>query len=204
VAEVTFGHGQDIANLIVVKAGRGIGAGIVLDRRPFYGDDSGAGEIGHIVVEPGGRPCRCGNRGCLETLASTRSLVQRAQALWDEPAGSGLRRLVTSPEAITTGVLVQAVELGDEAIRALVTEAGSRLGQVITHLAAGLNIHHIVIAGSMARFGAALIQPIQAQVSSHSLRTLAEHTRVEASELGQDVVILGAAALLLSQELQLS
>lgn len=204
LAELTFGHGKDLANLIMVKAGRGIGAGIVLDRGPFYGDDSGAGEIGHIVVDPGGSLCRCGNRGCLETLASTRSLVQRAQAMWKNGHSSGLRRLVTSPDEITTGVLVQAVEAGDEPVLAMVAEAGSSLGQVITPLVAGLNIHHVVIAGSMARFGDALIRPIEEHLRSHSLRTLAEKTHVEASQLGQDIVILGAAALLLSQELQLS
>jgi glucokinase-like ROK family protein len=204
LAELTFGQARDIANLIMVKVGRGIGAGIVLDRRPFYGDDSGAGEIGHIVVEPGGGLCRCGNRGCLETVASTRALIQRAQAQWDASRPSPLQRLVTSPEAITTGVLVQAAEAGDEAVRSLVAEAAGHLGQVISHLVGGLNIHHIVIAGSMARFGEILIRPIQAHVSSHTLRPLAESTRVEASQLGQDVVILGAAALLLSQELQLS
>jgi len=204
LAELTFGNGQNIANLIMVKVGRGIGAGIVLDRRPFYGDDSGAGEIGHIVVESGGRLCRCGNRGCLETLASTRSLVQRAQSMWEDTRPSALRNLVASPDDITTGVLVQAVEAGDEAVRAMVAEAGGYLGQVITPLVAGLNIHHVVIAGSMARFGKALIQPIQEHVNSHSLRTLAENAHVEASQLGQDIVILGAAALLLSQELQLS
>ena len=204
LAELTFGNGQNIANLIMVKVGRGIGAGIVLDRRPFYGDDSGAGEIGHIVVESGGRLCRCGNRGCLETLASTRSLVQRAQSMWEDTRPSALRNLVASPDDITTGVLVQAVEAGDEAVRAMVAEAGAYLGQVITPLVAGLNIHHVVIAGSMARFGKALIQPIQEHVNSHSLRTLAENAHVEASQLGQDIVILGAAALLLSQELQLS
>jgi len=204
LAELTFGNGQNIANLIMVKVGRGIGAGIVLDRRPFYGDDSGAGEIGHIVVESGGRLCRCGNRGCLETLASTRSLVQRAQSMWEDTRPSALRNLVASPDDITTGVLVQAVEAGDEAVRAMLAEAGGYLGQVITPLVAGLNIHHVVIAGSMARFGKALIQPIQEHVNSHSLRTLAENAHVEASQLGQDIVILGAAALLLSQELQLS
>jgi len=204
LAELTFGLGKDIANLIVVKVGRGVGAGIVLDRQPHYGDDSGAGEIGHIVVEPGGQVCRCGNRGCLETVASTRALAQRVQAMWPELQGSPVRRLVRSPNEITTGILVQAVQAGDDSVRALVAEAGAHLGQVISHLVGALDIRHVVIAGSMARFGEALIGPIQEHVTSHSLRALAENTHIEASQLGQDIVILGAAALLLSQELQLS
>jgi N-acetylglucosamine repressor len=204
LAELTFGQDKDLSNLIVVKVGRGIGAGIVLDRRPYYGDDSGAGEIGHVVAEPGGRRCRCGNRGCLETVASTRALVQRAQAVWEAKEDSVLRRLAHSPADISTTTLVQALEAGDEDTRAMVAEAGAHLGRAVGHLVGGLNIHRIVIAGSMARFGQALITPIQEHARANVLHTLADNTRVEASLLGQDIVLLGAAALLLSQELGLT
>jgi N-acetylglucosamine repressor len=204
LAELTFGQDKDLSNLIVVKVGRGIGAGIVLDRRPYYGDDSGAGEIGHVVAEPDGRRCRCGNRGCLETVASTRALVQRAQVVWERKEGSILRRLANSPSDISTTTLVQALEAGDEDTRTMVAEAGAHLGRAVGHLVGGLNIHRIVIAGSMARFGQALITPIQEHARANVLHTLADNTRVEASLLGQDIVILGAAALLLSQELGLT
>jgi glucokinase-like ROK family protein len=204
LAELTFGQDKDLSNLIVVKVGRGIGAGIVLDRRPYYGDDSGAGEIGHVVAEPDGRRCRCGNRGCLETVASTRALVQRAQVVWERKEGSILRRLANSPSDINTTTLVQALEAGDEDTRTMVAEAGAHLGRAVGHLVGGLNIHRIVIAGSMARFGQALITPIQEHARANVLHTLADNTRVEASLLGQDIVILGAAALLLSQELGLT
>jgi N-acetylglucosamine repressor len=204
LAELTFGQDKDLSNLIVVKVGRGIGAGIVLDRRPYYGDDSGAGEIGHVVAEPEGRRCRCGNRGCLETVASTRALVQRAQVVWERKEGSILRRLADSPSDINTTTLVQALEAGDEDTRTMVAEAGAHLGRAVGHLVGGLNIHRIVIAGSMARFGQALITPIQEHARANVLHTLADNTRVEASLLGQDIVILGAAALLLSQELGLT
>jgi predicted NBD/HSP70 family sugar kinase len=204
LAEIAFGRGKDLNNLIVVKVGRGIGAGIVIDRRPFYGDDSGAGEIGHVVAQPGGLPCRCGNRGCLETIASTRALVQRAQALWTEGGVSGLRHLASSPEEINTQRLVQALQAGDPIVAAMVAEAGRALGRAVGHLVGGLNFRHVVIAGSMSRFGEAFLQPIQEQVSSGVFPTLAKDIRVEASQLGQDIVILGAAALLLSQELMLA
>ena len=204
LAELSFGHGRDLTNLIVVKVGRGIGAGIIIDRRPYYGDDSGAGEIGHVVAQPGGRECRCGNRGCLETLASTRALTQRAQAVWEREPSSALRRLAATPSEITTRTLLQALAAGDEPVRALVSEAGTTLGQAIGHLVGGLNIRNIVIAGSMARFGATLIDPIQHQLEAGVFPTLAREIRVSASELGQDIVILGAAALLLSHELALA
>jgi predicted NBD/HSP70 family sugar kinase len=86
----------------------------------------------------------------------------------------------------------------------MVAEAGAHLGRAVGHLVGGLNIHRIVIAGSMARFGQALITPIQEHARANVLHTLADNTRVEASLLGQDIVLLGAAALLLSQELGLT
>jgi glucokinase-like ROK family protein len=204
LAEMAFGSGKDQTNLVVIKVGRGIGAGIVIDRKPHYGDDSGAGEIGHIVAQPGGSVCRCGNRGCLETLASTRALVQRAQAAWSADPASPLRRLARTAADLNTQVLVQAVEAGDLGVRALVAEAGVVLGRGACHLVGGLNIRHVVIAGSMARFGETFLGPVREQVNGGVFPTLAGGIRVEASQLGQDIVVLGAAALLLSQELGLS
>ena len=68
-------------NLVVIKAGRGVGAGIVLNGELFYGDSHSAGEIGHVRMVPDGERCRCGNTGCLETLVSTRTLRRRAREI---------------------------------------------------------------------------------------------------------------------------
>lgn len=204
MGELSFGQPKVINNLIVVKAGRGIGAGLVIDRRLYYGDNFGAGEIGHIVTEPGGRPCLCGNRGCLETVASSRALVQRAQEYFEKNPGTPLGQFVTSPAVINTDALVQACAAGDEMVRALVEEAGLHLGRALRHLVGALNVNSVVISGSMAGFGEALIEPIRREATSGILPILSGKAQIEASRLGQDTVILGAAALLLSQELGLS
>ena len=84
LAEYTFGgesHGQRLPNLVTIKVGRGIGAGLVLNGSLFQGDGFGAGEIGHVAVVDDGAACRCGRFGCLETVASSRAIAERAAEL---------------------------------------------------------------------------------------------------------------------------
>jgi glucokinase-like ROK family protein len=204
LAEMAFGCGKELSHLLLVKVGRGIGAGVVINRHIYYGDGFGAGEIGHVVVRPDGDQCRCGNRGCLETLASSRALVRRAQAIYDQQPDTPLRQVAASADELSTGALLKAFEMGDKNIRLLVREASLYLGQVLAVLAGALDINRIVIAGSLSRFGDALTVPIRQQIQQSILPTLDHKVLVEVSQLGQDIVILGAAALLLSQELGLS
>lgn len=204
LAELTFGIGKALSNLVVIKVGRGIGSGIILDRQLHYGDGFGAGEIGHMVVEPGGELCRCGNHGCLETLASSRAIVKRIRTIAESNPRSLIHRFAPTPAAINTNVVLQAFDAGDEAVQAVIEEAGCYLGKAVAYLESVLNIQQIVITGSMARFGQALIEPIKQQVNEGVLPALTNETRIEISDLGQDIVILGAAALLLSHEMGLS
>jgi N-acetylglucosamine repressor len=200
LAEYTFDNPEKMANLALIKAGRGIGAGIVLNGKLFYGDNSGAGEIGHVQIVENGELCRCGNYGCLETAVSTQAIVRKAKSIAAIDHLSVLNRLVAQPEQITTETVLQAFEAGDPAIQALIDETGCNLGIAVSHLVGGLNINQIVIAGSLARFGDRLTQSILAKVSQRSLPALAKDTKIITSSLGKDVVILGAASLLLSHE----
>lgn len=203
LAEYTFGDNKKASNLIVVKVGRGIGSGIVLNGQLYYGDGFGAGEIGHVAVVDGGERCLCGHFGCLETATSSRAIIKRARDIAQGDPGSTLHRFASTPEAINTDVVLQAFEAGDEALRPVIVEAGRYLGLAVANLVGALNIHRVVIAGSLARFGKTLLEPIRQEVSQCSLATLASETRIETSRLGSDIVILGAAALLLTQELGL-
>ncbi len=200
LAEYTFDNPHKLANLALIKAGRGIGAGIVLNGRLFYGDNSGAGEIGHVQIADQGERCRCGNFGCLETVASTQAIERKAKAIARTTPESPLNRLVKNPDAITIETVLQAFDAGDPAILTLINHTGCQIGVAVAHLVGGLNINQIVIAGSLARFGSRLTEAIQAEVRQRSLPALANETRIVTSSLGKDVVILGAASLLLSHE----
>jgi N-acetylglucosamine repressor len=187
---------------VVIKIGQGIGAGIVLEGRLFQGEGSSAGEIGHLVVVEEGHPCRCGNRGCLETVASEQAILQRAAALARTVPGSSLSQL--APEAITLARVHQAQENGDEVARQVVAEAGHYLGIAVACLVSTLNVRQILLAGNVTHLGTPLLEVIQQEASRYALGTLAQSTQVAFGRFGLDVVIWGASALLLTRELKLS
>jgi N-acetylglucosamine repressor len=203
LAEYTFGKGQNNSNLIVVKVGRGIGAGILINGQLHYGDGFGAGEIGHVKVVEDGELCRCGNFGCLETIVSSRAIVKQAQAIAQNNPDTSLHRFAATPEDINTDIVLQAFETGDTTLKPVIADVGKYLGMAVANLVGVLNVQHIVIAGSVARFGPALLEPVDQEMRLRSLATLANETEVSISNLGSDIVILGAAALLLTNELGL-
>jgi predicted NBD/HSP70 family sugar kinase len=182
MGEYFFGSPHSSGNLVVIKCEQGLGAGIVLEGRLLHGDASGAGEIGHLVLARHGRQCRCGNRGCLETLASSSAVIAAAGAA--DFAG-----------------LLDAYRAGSTPAREAVTEAGRALGKAIAMLVSTLNVRDIVIAGHLTRLGEPLLQLIRAEVAQRCLGVLARETEVRFSAIGADLTVLGAAAVLLHQEL---
>ena len=91
LGESWFGVTSDIANFIILNISNGIGAGIIINNKPYYGVDFSAGEIGHIVVEPDGDKCNCGNYGCLETVASNNNITKKAIKLIKQGVNSSLK-----------------------------------------------------------------------------------------------------------------
>lgn len=201
LGEYTFGPDRGVKNLVVVKVGRGISAGIVLNGRLHYGDGSGAGEIGHVRVVENGKLCLCGNTGCLETIASSRAIIERAKQIFANDPQSALHNYARMEVEVTTDVILQAFLEGDAKIFQIIEEVGHHLGYAVANLIGVLNIQNLIIAGSLARFGQPLIDVINKEMRRSAMATLADETNVHVSELGQDVVMLGAASLLLSNEL---
>ena len=202
LGEFTFGQHDGVENLAVLKVGRGVGAGIILAGDLYFGDGYGAGEIGHFKMVAEGDPCRCGHFGCLETISSTRAIVRQARIAASSPASS-LHRFATAPAEITTDVVLDAFKAGDAALAEIIANAGRHLGFAVAGLVSVLNIETVVVAGSAARFGSVLLEPLRQEMQRRSLPQLAQNTHVVASALGADIVILGAAALLLHNELGL-
>lgn len=203
LGEYIFGNSQKTSNLIVLKVGRGTSAGIVLNGQLHYGDGFGAGEIGHVTVVDNGERCLCGNYGCLETVASSRAIIKRARAIAESDPHSKLHQFAATPHEITTDIVLQAFQAGDPALRQVITEVGCYLGIAVANLVGILNIERILIGGSIARFGEPLLEPIRQVMRQRSLSALANETYIGLSSLGQDSVIQGAGALLLSQALGL-
>lgn len=201
LGEFTFGESENSKNMIVIKIGRGIGAGIIINGKLYYGDNFGAGEIGHMVVADNGERCRCGNYGCLETIVSSRAIIKNAQILFTKDPSSQLHQYVSSPDQINVEVVNKAYLSGDKAIQLLIDEVGKYLGKAISNLVSTLNIQHIIIAGDFICLSPVFSEKVRQEVKKRTLPALANETHIEVTCLGEDIVTLGAAALILQNEL---
>lgn len=194
LAEYTFGHHPGVSNLVVVKIGVGVSSGIIINGQLFHGDGSGAGEIGHVRVEENGVQCRCGNYGCLETVVSSPALLRQIKNL---PQTA----FPTLTDNLTLEEIVAAADM--PAVQNIIRKMGDYLGQVLAAMVGTLNIHQFVIGGTVAQLGDALLQPTRRAMDEHAPPFLIGDTKLAISKLGQDIVVLGASALVLANELGL-
>lgn len=189
IGEYVYGEHEPDGNLVVVNVKHGIGAGILINGRLFQGDGGGAGEIGHVVVQENGAQCRCGKRGCLETVASAQAVARRVQT----ETGQGA----------TLDEIRAAFEAGDAQVRAAVLDAGHYLGTSLASLIGTLNIQKIVLTGDMTRFGDAWLDSVNRAMQEAALTRMAEGTQLEIGKLDYRGCILGASALLLLDDYSL-
>lgn len=194
IGENTYAKGsRKDENLILINVHHGIGAGLIINGEIFHGDDGFAGEIGHVVAVPeGGEICRCGKRGCLETVASAGALIRQAKELAREHPGCGLPHDMGQ---INLRCIEEAFRAGNLLVRDLVLRTAEYTGIAISHAVGLLNIQRVVLKGDMTRFGDAWLDRIRAVMTDYSLAWPLEKTRVDVGQLGEDAVILGAAAV---------
>lgn len=185
IGEFVYGGHTPDGNLIVITVKHGLGAGVLINGQLFQGDGGGAGEIGHIVVQENGLPCRCGRQGCLETVASAQAVTQRAQ------------RLDGSPEPLSIETLEARFIAGDPLTRQVVLEAGNALGKAIGGLVGALNIHKIVVTGELTRFGEPWLEAVTQAMRENALGRMTQETSIEIGKLDYRACILGASAFLL-------
>jgi predicted NBD/HSP70 family sugar kinase len=190
-------------NLVAIKIGQGIGAGIVLGGEPFYGDGFGAGEIGHTSVVDDGGACHCGRFGCLETVASSRAIVAGATEIAAAAPDGFLGRRLAGAGVLALEDIVEGIEAGDEDCRRIAAAAGRWIGRAVGTLTGTLDIHHVVLLGSVTHLGAPWLDAVRDEAMRHALGLLARNVRIEIGGRAEDVVLLGASALLLSRELGL-
>jgi glucokinase-like ROK family protein len=185
LAEAAFGAGRDAGDLIYLKVSSGIGAGLILNGRLYRGSAGLAGELGHVLVDPDGIVCRCGNRGCLETVAATGALVDL------------LRR--SHGEDLTTEAMLEAARGGDLGCRRVIHDAGRALGQVVATLLNVLNPELLVVGGDLAGAGDLLLDGVRESVGRAALPEAARRAEVVAGVLGDRAQVLGALALVVSE-----
>jgi predicted NBD/HSP70 family sugar kinase len=185
LAEVTLGAGRNARFAAYVQIGSGVGAGMVVDGLPYRGARGTAGEIGHVVVNEQGLLCRCGNRGCLETLASTQALVELVRA--------------SRGEEITVREMIDAALDGDAGCRRAITDAGQAVGGAVATLINLFGPEMVVIGGTLGEAGDLLLEPLREAVMRDAMPAAAAGLKIVAGELGERANVLGALSLVLMQ-----
>jgi glucokinase-like ROK family protein len=196
LAERWWGAGKDVDDFAYVKLGTGIGSGFFIGGKLYRGARGLAGEMGHLVVDPGGEPCVCGLRGCLATFIGTAALVKRARALVPSHPGTGLRG-----KSVGVRELVDAALAGDALARQVVREAAESLGVAVAELLNLLNPSAVIVGGGLSRVGDLLLEPLRRTVRGRTLVTSADAARIVTGALGDRAVALGASTLLLDRAL---
>jgi glucokinase len=175
-------HQPDVDDLVFIKVGTGIGAGLISGGRLQRGAQGTAGDLGHVAVaRAAGVPCRCGNLGCLEAVAAGPAIA------------AGLR--AAGIEVVGGHDVVELVRRGDLRAVQAVRQAGRDLGEVLATLVNIVNPSAIVVGGAVAAAGESLLAGIREVVYQRSLPLATQHLRITTSQAGERAGIIGAAAL---------
>ncbi len=198
LGEIHEGNGKGIENLIFVKIGTGIGAGIICNGEIYRGASGCAGDIGHISVSKTGPMCHCGNKGCLESLASGPAISERA--LIAAQAGKSpilMKRYVANDNQLTAEDIGHAAREGDQLSIEIIREGGQMVGDVLASLVNFYNPEMIVIGGGVSNLGNLLLSSIRQAVLYRSLPLATRNLDIVFSGIGPDAGVIGAVNLAL-------
>lgn len=199
LAERDKGAAAGERDFLFIKAGSGIGAGIVVDGRIYRGAKGAAGDIGHISVGDNETLCHCGNRGCLEAIAGGRALESLAQAAAKSGASRYLAARLAAKEEITTEILARGAAMGDEECLRLLISAGKCLGDVLAKLVNFFNPSLIVVGGGLSNLGERYIASIRESIYRRSTPLATSELVIKRSTLMDRAGVMGAAILVLDE-----
>jgi predicted NBD/HSP70 family sugar kinase len=184
IGEWLYGAGQRIDDLVYIRLSAGIGAGIISGGRLLRGDGGMAGEIGHVTAARDGLFCRCGNRGCLETVASPPALADLLTRSWGR--------------AVDPAELPGLFAEGHRAVHTAVHEVGEAVGRVLAAAVTLLDPQLVIIGGDLGWAGQFLVDSVSTAIDRYAMPTRRRKIRVVIGELGAAAEVLGAAGLILN------
>jgi glucokinase len=196
LGEHWLGAGVGHEHMLGITLGSGVGGGLILNGRLWAGAEGTSGEIGHLTVDPEGRKCHCGNRGCLETMASAFWTVVWVKEQLAQGASSWLRELYEAdPDAIQGETLVVAALQADPLARRAFDRVGRSLGQAIAGVVHLLGLSRVVIGGRFARAWEVFNLPLQEELHRRLTLFPPEAVSVCPAQMEDDAGLVGAARL---------
>ncbi len=196
LAEYWWGKGAGTDNLAYIKVATGIGSGHVIGGEIYRGATGVAGEIGHMAIDPQGKRCMCGLRGCLVTLVGGEALEDRARELLPDYPDSAL-----TGRDFTMRDIEDAALAGDPLALQVTDEAGRHLGTALAGLLNLMNPAVVVLGGDMTRLGDILLDPLRERVLKRTLVSSVAAARILISDLGERTIAVGAATQVLKAAL---
>ncbi|MCR3921487.1 MAG: ROK family protein, partial [Firmicutes bacterium] len=184
VGEARLGAASSSENVVYITVSTGIGAGLVLAGQLYRGSQGLAGEIGHLVVKPGGYLCGCGRRGCLETVASGTAIARIANEIMPEQ------------ESLTSRDVFVAASKGHPTAQAIIDDAIFYLGLSLVNVINMLNPTVLVLGGGVAEAGEALFTPLGEIIRRYAPPPVSETVKLVKAELGAEAGVLGMLCLL--------
>ncbi|MCU1445444.1 MAG: transcriptional regulator [Cryobacterium sp.] len=177
LAEYRMGAAQGFRQAAYLRVSHGVGAGLIVDGRVYRGGSGKAGEIGHLTLDEHGQVCRCGSRGCLETLVGSAALAAKFPG---------------SHVDVTLRDILLRADAGDASARRVIADAGRHLGIALAGLSNLIDPHRIVVGGELAEAGELLLSPLRHALERSTLATAAGVPDVVKGELGERAEVLGA------------
>jgi glucokinase len=196
--EKWVGAGKDMNNFACLTLGTGVGSGLILDGRLWYGSQGSGPEIGHMTIHPQGRRCLCGNRGCLETLASAGWLVKIAtKKIGANPlAFNPLRK---DRKTFTSKELYRQALQGDAFCRGLFEDLGEALGIALANLIHILSLEGVVLGGGLSRAATIFLPSLEKEFKKRLTLVPPEKIKIRVSRLQEKGGVLGAAGIALER-----
>jgi glucokinase-like ROK family protein len=196
LGEKLNGAGKDIQNLIFIKIGTGIGAGIICHGEIYRGNSGCAGDIGHISVKKDGPVCPCGNTGCLEAMAAGPAIADRGvEAALDGKSPILLKHYQANGQKLRAEDVGYAAAEGDPVSIEIIRNSGQMVGDVLAGLVNFFNPGLILIGGGVSSIGNLLLSSIRQAVLTRSLPLATRNLRIDFSSSGQDAGVAGAISL---------
>lgn len=190
LAEYLFGQGIGTENMVFITASTGVGGGAILNGKLYRGSTSNAVELGHTTVKYNGRVCGCGNRGCVESLASGTAI----KAIADERIKENTTSL-SQYEEITSKEVFDEAKKGDKFANSIVRECIGYLGVAVANAANTFDPDMIVLGGGVLNAGDIIFEIIEEEMQERCLNTIRENCKVKPAKLGGKAGVLGAVAL---------
>ncbi len=192
--EYIYGDCSKIDNLIFLNLSWGIGLGIIIDGKIYYGKSGFAGEIGHMVTYDNEIICHCGKKGCLETEASGRALVRKLIERLEAGANSLIADRYRENKTITLDDIFEAIDSEDLLCIELVEDMGRELGRWLAGIINIFNPEKVILGGALSAVGDYILQPVMTAVRRYSLNLVNKDTKIVISQLGDQSGLIGSCA----------